>query len=332
MQQFMLFAVPVLVALAVTGSWLISRRAVGPMKKLTEVINEVREEGDVSKRLPVPATNYETSELTKSINRMFDTIEDTMERERQFVTDVSHELRTPLAIISTQSEYAMEDQNYTGEALRTIKRESNHMKKLINNLLMISRSDSGRLQPEISEIDIRKLLAELTIQTSIAEADNNIKVSFTDETIDESIGAAGPETAATDNIDALIIESDEMLLMRILLNLLDNAVKYGKGPGGHIEIRLRKEDKSVVITVADDGKGIAAEDQRQIWNRFYRPEVSRSRSDSSGLGLAIVDSLTRVLGGSIRIVPDAEKHDTELPGAVFELSMPIENTKDKINS
>jgi signal transduction histidine kinase len=113
--------------------------------------------------------------------------------------------------------------------------------------------------------------------------------------------------------------------MRIVLNLLENAARYGKNPKGHIEVRLRSEGDNVVITVADDGEGIAPEDQSKVWNRFYRTESSRSMRYSTGLGLAMVDSLTRALGGSIRIVPDEEKRPGELPGAVFELTLPQKN-------
>jgi signal transduction histidine kinase len=155
-------------------------------------------------------------------------------------------------------------------------------------------------------IDIKELLEDLAEQTRIAAADRNIDVEFIDEAGDGSV----------------MVRSDEDLLMRIILNLVENATKYGKTPDGHIELRLRKDPGKVVVTVADDGEGISEEDQSKVWNRFYQTEASRNRRDSSGLGLAMVDSLTNALGGSIRIVPDAEKRPGELPGAVFELTLP----------
>ena len=311
MGRFFLLVIPALFLLAVAGGKRITTGAMRPIRELISVMNEIRDDGDLSRRVPVSENLDEAKELTESINGMFDTIEEVVERERQFTSDVSHELRTPLTIIRTQSEYAMEDNSYAEQALKTINRESHRMSKMITDLLMLSRSESGRMHPEMKPIDIRAMLSDLAEQGRIAASDRDIDIMYIDE---------------TDN-SMLKVESDEDLLMRIVLNLLENASRYGKSPGGHIEIRLRSDTDSVVITVADDGEGIAAEDQLKVWNRFYRAEGSRSRRDSSGLGLAMVESLTRTLGGSIRIVPAEEKRPGELPGAVFELTLPVGEQK-----
>ena len=307
MNWFVLAAIPALLLLALSGGWFISSRALKPVRDLIKVTNEIREDADLSKRVPVPSGKDETAELAGSINGMFDTIEEVVDREKQFTSDVSHELRTPLAIIRSQSEYAMEDPGYSGQALRTINRESHRMSKLIADLLEISRSESGRLRPDMRPVDIRAMLSDLTEQAKIAAAGYEIEVDFIDET-------GGSE---------LRVLSDEDLLMRIVCNLLVNAARYGKHPDVRIEMRLRREGDHAVITVADDGPGIPEEEQGKIWNRFYRSEEARSKSDSTGLGLAMVDSLTKTLGGSIRLVPDEEKAPGELSGAVFELSLPL---------
>ena len=142
-----------------------------------------------------------------------------------------------------------------------------------------------------------------------AAAERDVSIKFVNETKD----------------DSLMVESDEDLLMRIVLNLLENAVRHGRNEDGHIEIRLGSDDKDAIITIADDGEGIPAEVKDKVWDRFYQIEASRSRQDSSGLGLAMVASLVRALGGSIRIVSDSDKKPGELPGAVFELKIPQKN-------
>ena len=309
MGRFLMFMIPGLIILAIAGGWFISWRVLRPVRDLINVTNEIQEDKDLSRRVPVPRSEDETSELTESINGLFDTIEEMVGRERQFVSDVSHELRTPLTIIHTQSEYALEDHSYTKRALETINRESHRMSRMITNLLMISRSDSGRLHPEIKSIDMSELLADLADQARLAAAEKNADIVFINET----------------GKSEFRVETDEELLMRIILNLLENAVRYGKDPNGHIELRLSSKGENAIITVADDGEGIAPEEQSKVWNRFYRIESSRSRTESTGLGLAMVDSLTRALGGSIRIVPDEDKRPGELPGAVFELKMPQKN-------
>ncbi len=306
MGRFLMFMIPGLIILAIAGGWFISWRVLRPIRDLIEVTKEIQEDGDLSRRVPVPKSEDETSELSESINGMFDTIEKMVGRERQFAADVSHELRTPLTIIHTQSEYAMEDQSYTKRALETINRESHRMSRMITNLLMITRSDSGRLHPEIKAIDLSELLADLADQAKLAAAERDVSIQYVNETGD----------------DRFTIDSDEDLLMRIILNLLENAVRYGRNKDAHVEIRLGCDDTDAIITVADDGDGIAPEVQNKVWDRFFQIESSRSRRDSSGLGLAMVASLARVLGGSIRIVPANEKTPGELPGAVFELKLP----------
>ena len=309
MGRFLMFVIPGLIILAIAGGWFISWRVLRPVRDLIDVTKEIQEDGDLSRRVPVPRSEDETSELSESINGMFDTIEKMVNRERQFTSDVSHELRTPLTIIHTQSEYALEDQSYTKRALETINRESHRMSRMITNLLMITRSDSGRLHPEMKAIDISELLADLADQAKLAASDRDVNIKFINET----------------GNDRFTIESDEDLLMRIVLNLLENAARYGSNDDGHIEIRLGSDDKDAIITIADDGEGIAPELQAKVWDRFFQIESSRSRRDSSGLGLAMVASLTRVLGGSIRLVPNEEKKPGELPGAVFELKLPQKN-------
>lgn len=307
MGRFFLLVIPGLVILAVAGGRRISIGAMRPMRNLISVMKEIRDDGDLSRRVPVPEIHDETRELTETINGMFDTIETVVGRERQFTSDVSHELRTPLTIIRTQSEYAMEDKGYTEQALKTINRESHHMSRLITDLLMLSRSEAGKIHPEIKPIDISEMLSDLAEQTKIAANDKDVDIVFIDET-----GGTAQK-----------IMSDEDLLMRIVLNLLENATRYGKSPDGHIEVRFRQNtDGGAIITIADDGKGIPPEEQSKVWSRFYQTEESRNIRDSSGLGLAMVESLTRTLGGSIRIIPDEEKKLGELPGAVFELVLP----------
>ena len=305
--RFLTIAIPVLIILALVGGLFISRRALSPMRDLISVTNDIRKDADLSRRVPVPESKDETGELTESINGMFDTIEEVVGRERQFTSDVSHELRTPITIIRTQSEYALEDPAYMRKALSTINRESHRMSELITDLLTISRSESGRMHPDMEPVDIGAMLSDLAEQTAMVISDRDIEIRFIDETDGSGLRA----------------KSDENMLMRIILNLLENATRYGKSSGGHIELRMRQEGETAVITVADDGKGIAAAEQSKVWNRFYQTEESRSRKGSSGLGLAIVESLTKALGGSIRIVPDDEKRPGELPGAVFELRLPV---------
>ena len=307
MNVFVLFAVLTLLVIALAGGWIISSSALKPANDIIKVSNEIREDADFSRRVPIPDRNDETTELAESINGMFDKIEEVVDRERQFTSDVSHELRTPLAIIRSQSEYALEDPAYSRQALKTINRESHRLSRLISQLLDIARSDSGRLQPDMKPVDLKAMLSDVTEQAKIAAADKGIELKFIDETGDRDV----------------IVMSDEDLLMRVVYNLLMNAARYGRRPDVQIELRLKVKGDSALITVADNGEGIPKEEQSKIWNRFYRAEEARSKGNSTGLGLAMVESLTKTLGGSVRLVPDEEKAPDELSGAVFELKLPL---------
>ena len=309
--NFLLYSIPVLLLLAAAGGWIISKRALDPLRELIRVSDEIKADGDLSKRIPVPESRDEVRELAESFNGMFDRIENLIDREKQFSSDVSHELRTPLAVIRSQSEYAMEDPGYAPEAAAVINRESRRMSGLVSNLLLLARSDSGRLQPEISPVDLGDLLAETAELSRVKAAESDISI----ECIHEADGA---ETSRP-----VIVESDPDLLIRIILNLLDNAVKYGKSPGGRIIVRLTTDGDTAVCTVADDGEGIAREERDMIWQRFYRSDKARSGEDSSGLGLAMAKSLTTEIGGSLRYVDEEERSEKDLRGAMFELKLPL---------
>ena len=307
--RFFLISLPVLMILAAVGGWLITRRALMPLRELIKVTDDIRLEGDLSRRVPEAETNDEMSGLTKSFNSMFDSIEAVVEREKQFTSDVAHELRTPLAVIRSQSEYAMEEPGYATEAAAVINRESRRMSDLVNSLLMLARSDAGRLEPASERFDLAELLADVAEQAAAGASEKGVSVTF--------MNVSGRP--------ALYVVSDPDLIIRVMLNLIENAVKYGRQPGGMVEVKLAisDEDEAAVCTVADDGDGIDPGERQKIWQRFYRSDVARSRGDSAGLGLSMAESLAKALGGSIRYVDEEDRTDDWPGGAVFELKIPL---------
>ena len=277
-----LIAFPGLVLVAALGGYGITRRAFRPVRDIIETVEEIKTDRDLSRRVHIDEEHIESSdeiyELAGTFNEMFDILEKTFEQEKQFTSDVSHELRTPLAVIISQSDYAMEDEEYREKALGTINREARRMSDLVNRLLTLSRSESGRLVLEKAEVDLTETCRMVAEQQSLTAEDKNIAV----------------ETNIEENITVI---GDEAMLIRILLNLMDNAVKYGK-EGGKVTLSLSQDDGFAVCSVKDDGEGIAAEDLEKIWERFYRVDASRSE-EGSGLGLAMVEALTKAHGGSV---------------------------------
>lgn len=290
---------PIVLILAALGGYLITRGAFAPVREIIRTTEEISEDGDLSRRIPLGKSRDEIYELSESFNEMFDRVEELVCREKQFTADVSHELRTPLAVIQSQSEFAMEDESYAAKAVGIINQESRRMSELISNLLMIARSDAGRMEPEIENVNVSELLHEIVeIKKAAAEeAGQNIEAK-----IEEGIS----------------IETDEDMLARIIINLVDNAIKYGKRPGGRILVSVYTRGDGVVCRVSDDGDGIGAKDRERIWERFYRTDGARTSGDSTGLGLAIVGALAKALDAEAELLEDDK---SELGGASFELRL-----------
>lgn len=277
-------ALPGLALVAALGGHIITRRGFRPVRDIIETVEEIKADGDLSRRVSIKKEHIETEDeihkLAVAFNEMFDNLEKTFDQEKQFTSDVSHELRTPLAVIISQSDYAMEDEEYRIKALETINREANRMNSLVSRLLTLSRSDAGRLKLDNEPVDVAQICSMVAEQQSAKAAEKSISI----------------ETDITPNV---IVNGDEAMLIRVLLNLMDNAVKYGK-EGGQVKLSLIKESKEAVCTLEDDGMGIAEEDLDKIWERFYRADASRTE-EGAGLGLSMVYSLVKAHGGRTEV-------------------------------
>jgi len=294
-------AFPGLVIAAALGGYIITRRAFRPVRDIIETVEDITADGDLSRRVRIEEDHAETNDeiykLAGTFNEMFGKLEKTFEQEKQFTSDVSHELRTPLAVIISQSDYAMEDEEYREKALEKINKEARRMSTLVNRLLTLSRSDSGRLVLEKERVDLSEICEMVAEQQAIVAEDKNIPIE-------------------TDIAEDITIIGDEAMIMRILLNLMDNAVKYGR-EDGKVTLSLAEENGYAVCSVEDDGIGISEEDLEKIWKRFYRVEASRSE-EGAGLGLAMVAALTKAHGGSVDVASKPGE------GSKFKVSFPID--------
>jgi len=297
-------AFPGLVLVAALGGYVITRRAFRPVRDIIETVEDITTDGDLSRRVRIEAEHVESNDeihkLAGTFNEMFDKLEKTFDQEKQFTSDVSHELRTPLAVIISQSDYAMEDEGYRARALETINREARRMSDLVNRLLTLSRSDAGRLALDKSEVDMTEMCQIVAEQQESAAEQKNITI----------------ETDIEDNIAVI---GDESMIIRIVLNLMDNALKYGK-ESGKIKLSLTKDGTFAVCSVEDDGIGIKEEDIEKIWERFYRVDAARSE-EGSGLGLAMVEALVRAHGGTV------EARSTLGEGSCFTVKLPMVNVE-----
>jgi two-component system OmpR family sensor kinase len=267
-------------------SYLVVGRALRPLRTLTVTVDEIRQTGDLSRRLAPTRSKDEVGVLTTSFNAMLDDVAAAQDRQaaalsaqRRFAADASHELRTPLTTIRTNAEFLTEHPDVgpvdRSEALADIAAESARMARLVDGLLTLARTDSGA-SPERRPVDLAGIA--LTVART---ADRSVSERVVRLTSD------GPA----------VVEGDTDLLTRLLWILVDNAIRHG---AGEIDLDVRTADGSVLLTVADRGPGIAAEDRERVFERFAQTDASRT-GDGAGLGLAIARSIVQAHGGTIEV-------------------------------
>ena len=293
--RFLLFGIPLLIIAAAVGGYFITKRAFRPVGEAVETAAEISRDGDLTRRLPAVGGGDEVSRMTDAFNRMFDRLEKTVDDEKRFTNDAAHELRTPLAVIQSQSEYALEDDDYREHALEVINGEAKTMSRMVNELLMLARGDAGRLEVSAVRLDLGMLCRDVVEQQQAAARDSGMELVCNAE-------------------DGVFAQADEFMTIRILLNLISNALKYGKRPEkpdpGRVTVRVSADGENGMarLSVEDNGPGIPESELEKVFDRFYRgsartPEGEGEKQEkertSSGLGLAIVKSLAEAQGGRV---------------------------------
>ena len=292
-------ALPLLAVLAALGGFRITRRAFRPVTQMAETARAIGTGSDLSQRIETDGRGDELNQLGDTMNEMLARLQASFEAERQFSSDVSHELRTPIAVIRSQCEFALSGQageEEKREAFEAVLKQSERMTSIVSPLLLLSRAENGKFVPEREPVELNVLCETVCEELEAMAAERQVKLAW--------------------NTEELQITGDETLLIRMVNNLVSNAIRYNR-PGGSAEVSLRKRGKYAVLTVRDTGIGIRREDLGQIFNRFYRADRSRS-SEGTGLGLSMAAWIARVHGGSIR----AESVYGE--GSVFTAELPIE--------
>ena len=289
-----LIALPLLIILAAVGGYLIARRSLRPIQKISETAEEIGSSGDLSKRIEMDSNGDELNRLAGTFNRMFNRLETNFEAERHFTSDASHELRTPVTIILAQCEYAFE--NASGEqelyeAIGAIQKQGYRMTHLIESLLYFTRIEQHTESLSFETIDLSALvLSTCREQKEIEE--KNISL-------------------AEDVQPGIEMRADTALFARMLVNLIRNAYRYGR-ENGSIRVSLKEQNNGIALSVADDGIGISPEELPKIWNRFYRVDKSRSSSEGLGLGLglAMVKRIAELHNGKIHSESELGKGST----------------------
>ena len=277
-----------------------------PLQDAEKTAEEIAS-GNLSARMPETNPGTEVGRLVSSLNSMLSRIEksfalqnESENKLRRFVADASHELRTPITAIRGFSELhrqgAVTGEKETAELIARIENESKRMGSLVEDLLLLARLDQAR-EMESKPVDINKVVEDAVI----------------------SARAAGPDhpVALHSSHDEIFTLGDEVRIHQVVANLLANARTHTPA-GTPITVSVASTDLGVEISVADEGPGLSLDDQKRIFERFYRADASRVRtgSDGSGLGLSIVDAVMRAHGGSVSV------QSTPGEGAIFTLLFP----------
>lgn len=277
--RVILIALPTLVVLAALGGWLITRNAFRVVDELRQQADSISGGQDLSRRIPVNGERDELYRLAGTLNRMFDRLEDSFQAEQQFISDVSHELRTPTAVILAECQYALgAEQAEQTAALEVIQRQGKRMSRMTEEMLTLSRMERGQTQLAREETDLTELV----------------------EVICEDQQELLPEHLTLRwELEPVTAEVHQDMMIRLVINLLNNAVRYAKS---EILVTLTCPNDTVTLTVADDGVGIEPEHQKRIFQRFYQVDGARARkSGGLGLGLAMCDQIIRQHGGRISV-------------------------------
>ncbi len=292
---------PFLALLAAFGGWLITQKAFQPVSLIRKTAADIESSGDLSKRIQLSGSKDEIDDLAQTFDHMLDQLELSFQKERQFTSDASHELRTPLSVILAHTEYGLIQRDNpveTVDALQVIQQQTKKMMALVSSLLLLARTDHQSAQLDFETVNLSEIANMVIDELTLTAQSKNITI----------------HTAIEDN---LIIVADQTSIMRLLLNLLQNAIRYGR-QNGWIKVELHQLKEDVLGSIEDNGIGIASDNLPQIWNRFYQVDPSRKSVEDTGagLGLSIVKWIIESHGGQISV--------ESLPGqgTLFRFSLP----------
>ncbi len=274
------------IAVGAAIGYIASTYMMTPIRRMIKQIDEVGAD-NLSMRLDDVDTQDELKELTVQINEMLDELENTFERQSNFISDASHELKTPISVIQGYANmlkrWGKSDPELLDESIDTLLAEAENMKRIVQQLLLLAKIGNLSMSKEV--FDMGGVLGDVVEQYKMA--DNGRNLSF-----------EGSE---------ILVETDKNMLIESVRALVDNAIKY-TADGGNIVVGCKKNGEGAEIWVEDNGIGMSAENLPHIFERFYRCDKSRSRAaGSSGLGLTITKSIVETMGGKINVKSELGK-------------------------
>ena len=267
-----------------------------PLEDIATVARQITRADDLSRRVPHSSRTDEIGELARAFNQTLERLDRLFRSQQRFLADVSHELRTPLTSVRGNLDLMSRFGRYDEESMAVIQDEMERMSRLLGDLLLLARADTGGLPLRHEPVELDNILFEVYRQVSRIEKTVTVELTA---------------------VDQATVLGDEDRLKQLILNLVDNGIKYTRS-GGTVNLSLAKDNSWAHLEVSDTGIGIPPEDLPHIFDRFYRVDKARGRAQGgSGLGLAIVKWIIQVHGGTIKV------ESTVGEGTTFRITLPL---------
>lgn len=300
-------ATTIIILLSSVCTYFLTKKTLTPLQRLTSEVSQIQAQ-NLSTQLAVPNSKDEIAQLTSSFNEMLARLDNAFSTQKQFSANAAHELRTPLAVLQTNLEVfekKQEPEMVEYQQLFTmIKEQTARLSQLVGTLLDMTNLKSV---PRTDHVSLEELVDEVFCDLDPVAEKAGISIHFDDSASQDS---------HTD------VTGSYVLLYRAVYNLVENAIKYNR-PNGSVTVSVKEKNSQVMILVKDTGIGISLENQKKIFDPFFRVDKSRSRAmGGAGLGLALVDSIAREHGGSVKVLESNEK------GSIIALMLPVSSSKN----
>lgn len=294
------FGLPVALLVAILGGYLLVRRALRPVEQIAQKAQQITHH-NLSERLPVSRSGDELERLSISLNHMIGRLEDAIQNSKRFVADASHELRTPLTVLRGELENLTQNGGLNEaerDTLGSMLEEVERLTHIVEGLVALSRLDAGDAKTEWVQFDLAELATTTADQMNLLAEDKGISVQCSSN-------------------QSVLVEGDRARLKQVVVNLLDNAIKY-TARGGSIQLSVTRQNGHAILDVTDSGIGIPAEAVPHVFDRFFRVDKARSRDEGgAGLGLSIVKSICTAHGAEVQVESAPGK------GSRFRVKLPL---------
>ena len=302
----LMMSLPFLVLVAAAGGYLLVRRSLKPVEDIRATAEKITF-GNLSNRLPVAATGDALEHLSLTLNQMLERLEAAYHQASRFSADASHELRTPLTIMRTELESIVQEPGLAEnvrERIGSVLEETEHMSHMAEGLFAISRLDAGEAKMQHDRLDLAELVSSTAEQMQLLADEKKLAIDI-------------------DAKRVVTVEGDQTRLKQVVVNLLDNAIKYTPR-GGSVSIQVFSFGTKATLEIQDNGEGIPQDALPHVFERFYRADKVRSReAGGAGLGLSIVRSIVLAHGGTV------ELQSTEGKGTNCKVDLPLATKQEK---